>query len=170
MKMANKRNKQIKPSVIRLIMTSTLANVLIPILSLYNLILSYYVYRQEAKILRDAINDNNDLTDRLLKLNAYASRFSSIINIHVSYVDAELPVQQLQENVKRNLITLLDNMVISNDLLGVIVIKINQNRSLQRFDVKLQPANTDLVRLNLRDFILGTILYATLYFAMNMFM
>lgn len=169
MKMTNKRNKQIKPSLIRRIMSSTSANILIPILSLYNLILSYYVYRQESKILRIAINENNDLTDRLLKMNAYVSRFSSIVNIHVSYIDAELPVQQLQENIRRNLLTLLDNMVVSNDLLGVIVIKINPNHRLQRFDVKLQPANTELVLLNLRDFVIGAVLYTASYIAMNIF-
>lgn len=167
--MANKRNKQIKPSLIRRIMTSTAFNILVPILSLYNLILSYYVYRQESKILRNAINDNNDLTDRLLKMNAYASKFSAIIHINVSYIDADLPVQQLQDNVRRNLITLLDNMVVSNDLLGVIVIKIEPNRRFQRFDVKLQPANTELVLLNLRDFVIGAVLYAVSYIAMNIF-
>jgi hypothetical protein len=160
-KTATKSIAKQKFSILDLINNRFVSIMFLP-LQLYYTVVSYVIYYNEHKIMRDAINDDHELFDRLAKLKFYGCKRGYGLESYVEYTVEQGRVSDLQRNIEQNFRSMLDSIVIDYNLLGVTVFNVKPEHRQLRFKMELVPANKSMYYANRIDLIISAVITASI--------
>lgn len=159
--------KQLSISRRERILNSDITCVLFMPLILWYCIHTLVIFIKQNKIFRQAINADDTLTKKLAELDfmGYRNFFVTGLKAYI-YFGSESKEQSpkvLEQSVRKNLVTMLDSMVLDSDLLGVITIYIKTSYKHKYFTAKLEPAILQRLLSNLLLLGYSLILYIIAY-------
>lgn len=161
----SKQSKLSFAYILSRVLNSRLSNILILPISLYNMIGSFIIYLKEDAIMQESINDNFDLFDRLDKL-AFTNYDYAFINkgiyTYVPFTEQMGSAASAKELIRKNFVSMLDAIIIDNDLLGVTILNVTVNHKYARFKLELIPANKSMCKSNIIDLSISMIIWSVL--------
>jgi hypothetical protein len=113
-------------------------------IALINTYSTYKLVKQEAKLLEDTINSNNDFFTAIATMNFapdedHAGSLTSIME-----VDEVFSIQDIQEIAKETIIKTIMNFVKDEELLGIVVISCNFVDDNSKVKITLSPAHREM--------------------------